>query len=206
MDVASVPLALSAIGTLLPLAYYAGRSCVSRVRSPTKIKKQVLLIPPGCGKSWLSDKLSHQQQYLVVDVDEVIISTCGDKEVEHLHTAQNSGHDHEADLTYTELALKVLEKTKQRMKADKTLKVLFLTSSYRFASTFKRDSVCVVAPDRESFEQYIKDKPVSERERLRKLRGLFISSIPDKRAIHTYKTLEELEQAIRARLGVANLV
>lgn len=120
--------------------------------------------------------------------------------------SKTHGYEHEADLTYTELALEVLEKTKLRLKADKTLKVLFITSSWRFASHFKKDSVCVVAPDKEAFEEHTADKPVEERERLRKERNSFISSVADPRAIHTFKTHDELERAIRTRLGIHNVL
>ena len=203
---ASIPVALSTIGTLVPLAVYVGRSCMGRVRDARQIKKQVLLIPPGSGKSWLTKRLSHQRQFLVVDLDEAIRTLCDPKPVKHMDESKTHGYDHEADLTYTELALEVLEKTKNRLKADKTLKVLFITSSWRFASHFKRDSVCVVAPDKEAFEEHTAEKPVEERERLRKERVAFLTSIPDARAIHTYKTLEELEQALRSRLGINNVL
>ena len=163
-------------------------------------------MPSGSGKSWLVKRLSHQRQFLVVDLDEVIRSVCDPKQVRHMDESKTHGYDHEADLCYTELALEVLEKTKDRLKADKTLKVLFITSSWRFASHFKRDSVCITAPDKEAFEEHTKDKPVEERERLRKERTSFITSIPDARAIHTFKSHDELEKAIRARLGVSNVL
>ena len=203
---ASIPVAMSAIGTLLPLAVYASRSCYNRVRDARYIKKQVLLMPAGSGKSWLAKRLSHQRQFLVVDLDEAIRSLCEPKAVGHVDSSKAAGYDHEADLAYTELALEVLEKTQTRLKADKTLKVLFLTSSWRFASHFKRDSVCIVAPDKEAFEEHTAEKPVEERERLRKERTAFIATIPDARAIHTFKTLDEMESAIRVRLGVANVL
>ena len=203
---ATLPVALSTIGTLVPLAVYVGKSCFGRVRDARRIKKQVLLMPTGSGKSWLVKRLSHQRQFLVVDLDEVIRSVCDPKDVRHMDDSKTAGYDHEADLTYTELALSVLEKTKNRLKADKTLKVLFITSSWRFASHFKKDSVCIVAPDKEAFEENTADKPVEERERLRKERVSFITSIPDARAIHTFKTHDELEKAIRARLGVSNVL
>jgi len=119
----SLPVAISTIGTLVPLAMYIGRRCGGRVRDPTRIKKQVLLVPPGSGKTWLTQRLAHQRQFLVIDVDEVIPSLCDAKAVKHMDDCKKKGLDHEADLTYTELALEVLEKTKQRLKADKTLKV-----------------------------------------------------------------------------------
>jgi len=203
---ATLPVAISAIGTLVPLAVYVGRSCLGRVRDARRIKKQVLLLPSGSGKTWLTKRLSSQRQFLVVDVDEAVRSFCDPKEVAHYDSAKASSLDHEADLTYTEMALEVLERTKTRLTADKSLKVLFITSSYRFASHFKKDSIVCCAPDKEAFEESIAEKPVEERERLRKERNAYVSAIPDARAIHTYKTLEELERAIRVRLGIHNVL
>lgn len=203
---ASLPVAISAIGTVVPLAVYVGRSCLGHIRDARRIKKQVLLLPAGSGKSWLTKRLSSQRQFLVVDVDEAVRTLCDSKEVSHYDAAKADGLDHEADLTYTEMALKVLERTKVRLTADKTLKVLFITSSYRFASHFKKDSIVCCAPDKEAFEEAITDKPVEERERLRKERNAYITAVPDARAIHTYKTLVELERAIRLRLGIHNVL
>lgn len=203
---ASLPFAISSVGTLIPLAVYIGKSCFGRVRDGSKIKKQILLLPPGSGKTTLTKRLSFQRQYLIIDLDEVIRSLCDNKTIRHMDDAKREGLDHEADLTYTECALEVLEKTKARLKADKTLKVLFVSSSYRFASHFKRDSIVVVAPNKEAFEKHIHDKPAEERERLRKERNAFISSVPNPKAIQTFSTHEELEKALRLRLGIPNVL
>lgn len=203
---ASLPFAVSAISTLVPLAVYGARSCLYRVRDASCIKKQILLMPPGCGKSWLTKRLQHQNQFLVVDCDQEIRSLCDPKTIAHFDASKSSGYDHEADLTYTEMCLEVLQRTKTRLKADKKLKVLFITSSFRFASHFKRDSICVCSPDKESFEEAIAGKPVEERERLRKERTAFISTIPDTRAITSWKTHTELERMVRIRLGIQDVL
>jgi len=203
---ASLPVVMSAVGTLLPLAAYAGRSCLSKIRDAKKIKKQILLMPPGSGKSWITKQLAYQRQFLVVDLDETMRSICDPKDIRHMDESKISGYNHEADLTYTELALEVLAKTQKRLRADKSLKVLFITSCWRFASHFKKESIYSVCPNKEAFEEHTMEKPVEERERLRKERVVFINSIPAMTSIHSYKTLEELEVAVRSRLGINNVL
>lgn len=202
----SLPVALSAMATLAPLALYASRSCLTRIRDARCIKKQVLLMPSGSGKSWLTRRLAGQQQFLVVDVDEAIRVMGDEKLVRHFDQSKSASLDHEADLTYTELALQVLKKTKERLLADKKLKVLFITSSYRFASHFKRDSIMCAAPSAEAFEEALSAKPVEEQNRLRKERNAFTSSLPNTDAVYRFKKLDELESAIRVRLGILDVL
>jgi len=203
-------MAMSAVGTavytLLPLAMFVHSYCRGHIRDGRKIKKQVLLLPKGSGKTALTHKLSQQRQFLVVDVDEAMKDVCEDKEMSNYMSSLRKGLDHEADLCYTENALKVLAKTKERLKADKSLKVLFITSCYRFATHFKRDSILISAPNNEAFETSLGAKTPAEKEALRKARAVFISAVPNISAITTFKTHEQLEDAVRLRLGIHNVL
>lgn len=201
MDIGATEIA-TMTAMLVPVAVKYSSSCfAARIRNPAKIQKHVLVIPPRCGKTRLHDILVHQHQVLVVDVDEYIKLCCTSAEVDKLKSDPIGSFEHEMD--YHEMADKVLENIKKRIKHHKGLRVLFLTSSWKWASQFKRDAVYLCSPDSEFWDKILETEPEEhQRELLRKARARFIDSVPDKTAIQTYSSFKELAQMVRKRLSI----
>lgn len=196
-----------AINVLTPLAIHTYKTCIRpRIRNPKNIKKQVLLLPPKGGKSYLYKKLSGQKQYMVIDVDEYLTSLVTPEEIERLKNAKQSQSFFELDLYYKSCADKVLAFVKQQIKTNRKMKVLFLTSSYTWASQFSHDAVCIACPDSEFWNQVLETYEAEKRDAIRKARDVFLDSLPSKDACTTYHSYEELELLIRNRLGISYAV
>ena len=192
-----------ALHVLTPLAIHTYKSCIRpRIRNPKNIKKQVLLLPPKGGKGYLYKKLSSQNQYMVIDVDEYLVSIVSKSDVERLKTAKQNDSFFELDLYYKSCADKVLKFVKEQIRTNRKMKVLFLSSSYTWASSFSHDAVCIAAPDSEFFTKILEEYEPEKKEQLRKAREMFLESLPSKSVCTTYHSYEELEQLIRTRLGI----
>lgn len=203
MDGCATEVALTAAAALVPIAARYASGCFgSRLRPASKIQKHVLVLPPRCGKTRIHDILVHQHQVLVVDVDEYIKVVCTEPEADKLSGLPIGSFEYEMD--YHELADKVLDNIKRRIKHHKGLRVLFVTSSWKWASQFKRDAVYLCSPDSEFWEKILETEPEEhEREQLRKARARFIDSVPDKSLIQTYASFKELAQMVRKRLSIS---
>lgn len=196
-----------ALNVLTPLAIHTYKSCIRpRIRNPKNIKKQVLLLPPKGGKGYLYKKLSSQNQYMVIDVDEYLVSIVSKSDVERLKNAKQNDSFFELDLYYKSCADKVLDFVKKQIKTNRKMKVLFLSSSYTWASSFSHDAVCIAAPDSEFFEKILETFEPEKRDQVRKGRNMFLDSLPSKSVCTTYHSYEELEQLIRNRLGISYAV
>ena len=186
--------------TLTPLALHLGTSCLRMVRDARKIKKNVLCIPSKGGKSFLKASIK-DNNILIVDVDEFLKDFNDPEAVSRLELAKTDGLLHEHDLYYQEASLKPLEFVKKLIKKNHKLRVLFITSSYSFASLFRNDAVCVASPDSEFWEKILMERDPVERELLRKQRQYMLDAVP-KSAVNPYHTYDELETMVRGRLGL----
>lgn len=203
MDGITPASAMATANTLLPIAMFVGRSCWKTIRDTRKVKKICLVLPRKGGKGFLADKLGQSQRdFLVVDTDELLRSVCDEKQVAHLDQAREKGRFFEASLLYNEMATEVLKYVKEKQKINKGLRALFLTSSFEFADQFRRDAVFVASPDSVMFEKMLEEFDPEARESLRRFRGDFLDCCPDRRAVGTYTSLEELERLVRSRLGI----
>tara|TARA_Y100000780_G_C13622765_1_gene393237 strand:+ start:457 stop:1092 length:636 start_codon:yes stop_codon:yes gene_type:complete len=196
-----------ALNILTPLAVHTYRSCIRpRIRKVQNIRKQVLLLPPKGGKGFLYNKLKNQKQYMVIDVDEYLTSLVTEEELKRLKNAKKNDSFFELDLLYSSCADKVKTFVKTQMKNNKKLKVLFLSSSYTWASSFSHDAVCIAAPDSEFFNKILEDHDTEKREAIRKGRESFLESLPTKSVCTTYHSYEELEKMTRNRLNICYAV
>tara|TARA_Y100000780_G_scaffold35307_2_gene28532 strand:- start:1013 stop:1630 length:618 start_codon:yes stop_codon:yes gene_type:complete len=192
---------VSIASTLTPLALHLGASCMNRVRNPKYIKKNVLVLPPKGGKSYLKSVIQ-SNDVLVVDLDEFMNSFNTSKDLDRLKECVNHGNLHEYDLFYQECSIKCLDRIKHMIKNAKKLRVLFVTSSYSFSSLFRKDAVCVASPNSDFFEKILKKEDAETRETLRKRRQFLLDSVPVKNAITTYNSYDELETMVRDRMGL----
>ena len=200
MDGCATETALAAASILVPMAMRVGKNCFSRVREPTKCQKSVLVVPHRSGKGFLHNALLHQHQILVVDVDEDIKGVSTDKEYEKLRSSPIDSIAYEMD--YDELADRVLEATKKRLKHNKGLRVLFLTSSLTWAKTFKKDALYVASPDAEFWAKILEtESDAHEKDLLRRARERFLNSV-DKRVVQTYSTFQQLVDAVKGRMSI----
>lgn len=190
------------ISALTPLALYVGQKCLGRIRDARKIQKHCLVIPHRCGKTRLAEALENQSQILVIDVDEYMPSVVEQKELGRLLNSK-VGSFH-WDLDYSELADEVLADIKKRLKHHKKLRVLFLTSSFKWAvQSFRKDAVYCVSPDSKYFEELLEnEEDEGKKLEITKARQNMINSVPDKKAIKTYSDFKQLEEMVRQRLNI----
>jgi len=201
MDTISPATAISLATTLLPLAYYQANHCFGRMRDSTKIKKNVLVLPTKGGKGYLKTKVE-SANLLVVDVDEYLKDFNSPKDLDRLKQAHASGKLHEYSLYYKTCADKCLDFVKTQIKHNHKLRVLFVTSSYAFATNFKRDSICIASPDSDFYDSILEPLEAEQRETLRKERSFMLASIPTQNAVNVYNSYADLEKLVRSRLGV----
>lgn len=200
MESTTAAITYSVASTLLPIAYYSALTCWSRIRDPTKIRKSVLVMPPKSGKTTLKERLNCNE-LMVIDLDEFIKGVMSPTEEKRLAEFKANNHLHEFELFYKEQADKVYEKIRKQINNNHTKRVLFITSSWLFASQFKADSIYVVCPDQDFHKREIlAETTVEERDSLNLQRQYFIDSIPNKRAINSYHNYNQLEEKVRARL------
>lgn len=201
MDACASEGAVAVATMLLPLALHASRSCLTKIRDPRKVQKSVLVLPHRGGKTHLRDALVHQHQILVVDVDEQIKAVSTDKELEKLRGSPIGSIEYEMD--YDDLADRVLELTKKRLRHHKGLRVLFLTSSLTWARSFRNDAVYLASPDAEFWGKILNAEPdESIRDDLRRARDQFLNSV-DKKAIQTYSSFAQLVDAVKKRMSIS---
>jgi len=192
----------TAVMMLTPLAITMGRNCVNRVRDPRKVQKSVLVLPHRGGKTYLRDALVHQHQILIVDVDEQLKGLCTDKELEKLRASPIGSIEYEMD--YDDLADRVLDVTKKRLRHHKGLRVLFLTSSLTWARSFRNDAVYLASPDAEFWMKILSaETDETIRDDLRRARDQFLNSV-DKRAVQTYNSFGQLVEAVRKRMRISS--
>lgn len=202
MDGCSIEAVGAAASVLLPIAVHVGRGCFARIRDPRKVQKSVLVLPHRGGKTHLHDALVHQHQILVVDVDEEIKALATDKELEKLQRSPIGSIEYEMD--YDDLADRVLDMIKKRLRHHKGLRVLFLTSSLTWAKSFKTDAVYLASPDAEFWAKIIAtETSEAKREELRKAREQFLNSV-DKKTIQTYGSFAQLVDAVKKRMRISS--
>ena len=202
MDGCTTEIALTAAAALVPIAMKYGAGCLgNRLRNPSRIQKHVLVLPPRCGKTRLHDMLVHQHQVLVIDVDEYINSVCERPVCDKLDSDPIGSFEYEMD--YHEAADKVLDTIRRRIRHHKGLRVLFVTSSWKWAKQFKKDATYLCSPDSEFWDKILETEPEeAKRDELRKARTRFIDSVPDKTMIQTYSSFKELATMVRKRLNI----
>lgn len=201
MDGCATEIAGAAASMLLPLALHAGRGCLARIRDPRRVQKSVLVLPHRGGKTHLRDALVHQTQVLVVDVDEQMKGVASEKELEKLNSSPVGSIEYEMD--YDDLADRVLEQVKKRLRHHPGLRVLFVISSLTWAKSFKTDAVYVASPDAEFWARILSaESNEVKRDELRRARDKFLNSV-DKKAIQTYSSFGQLVEAVRKRLYIS---
>jgi len=194
---------ITALSSLYPIALFTYRHCLNRVRKASNIQKHTLLIPSRSGKTYLYQKLASQKNYMIIDVDEFMKTCSTPEEIERLTNAKKNNSFYEYDLYYKATADKVLKFIREQIKANRKLKVLFLTSCYNWSLQFKTDSVCVASPNSEYWDKILsKVENEKEKEHLRKYRQHFLDSLPSQNAVCTYNSLSELENLVRERLNL----
>jgi len=189
---------------LTPVAMYTWNNCIKpKIRNPTKIQKHVLLLPSRSGKSYLYSKLASQKNYMVIDVDE-FLKTCSSRdEIDRLDMAKKNNSFYEYDLYYKSCADKVLKFVREQIKGNKSLKVLFISSCFNWASQFKKDAVCCASPNSDYWDEILNgEEDNKKKEHLRKFRQHFLDALPSKDACSTYNSLKELEELVRRRLNL----
>ena len=216
MEMTGSQIAIKTASVLIPLAISAGKSCFGGVRAPDKVRKHCLCIPTRGGKGFLANALSGQKQYLVIDVDEQIQILCKRPQLEALESAKRSGSSLAVDIAYKQCADVVLAEVKGLQKTTKTLKVLFLTSSYMWACARKHlDGVMMAAPESSFFEEIVEAHKkklkadnhtdaelLVEVERIRRARKDFLESLPVGAEVAIYGSYDELLSMVRDRLAI----
>jgi len=189
---------------LTPVAMYTWNNCIKpKIRNPTKIQKHVLLLPSRSGKSYLYSKLASQKNYMVIDVDE-FLKTCSSRdEIDRLDMAKKNNSFYEYDLYYKSCADKVLKFVREQIKGNKSLKVLFISSCFNWASQFKKMLYVVHLPTAIIGMKFLMVKKIIKRKNiLGNFRQHFLDSLPSKDACSTYNSLKELEELVRRRLNL----
>jgi hypothetical protein len=199
--------ALSSLSTtssiLLPIGAYIARGCWnSRMRHIRQIQKHTIVLPTKGGKTYLYTKLASQKKYMVIDVDSFIKTFCTEAELAILEMATDAKNLLEEDLYYSECANRMLAYVRSQLKKNKSMKVLFLTSSWAWAKQFKYDSVTVCCPDKDFFNSDILKRFPEEAETIRQKRDHFLATVPEVKGVHRYNSYEELEKQIRATLDI----
>ncbi|KAA0178183.1 hypothetical protein FNF27_00038 [Cafeteria roenbergensis] len=100
----------------------------------------------------------------------------------------------------------MLNEIKAQCKTQPKLRVVFLTSSWDFASRFRKDAVLAVCQDTESFNKQLETvESDKERDDLRKGREEYMMSVP-KAVMQTYPSLDVLEEMVRRYLGISRTI
>lgn len=198
--------AFSAGSALLPIAYYAGRSCFRRIRAATSIKKNVVCLPSKSGKSTLAKSLVSNKNILLVDLDEFIKTVNDDKLLEKITQAKN---DHDTGLyhiLYGKAADEALDFIKKETRKDPDLRVILLTADYSWSrKKFRDDALYVAIPSHDLHKQILESAPKEERDQIEKDRIEFINRLPYD-SVKTYNSFLELESMVRARFDIQHKI
>lgn len=198
MDGTSSVVLANAVLYLIPIGMFVRRKCAEKIRSPEKIQKHLVLLPPKCGKSTISKTLSANDGWIICDMDEDMRKY---PEYEEYARCDADGRKVQAELLYFEMAQKLHKEVRARCRLH-DVKALFFSSNYRISSLFKSDSVYALCPDAESWEARIMETPVEERDGLRLKRQQFLDALPSRDYAVSYHTNDELALAIRSRLNI----
>lgn len=201
MELVTIPSAISAGMSLVPVAMKVYSCYQMRCRKIKSIRKHVIVLPPRSGKGFLAAVLKKQRQYWVVDVDEEIKKLKSPSTIARMTKAKAEGDYFAYETAYLDLCSTLRDDVRSQCKKNTKLRVVFLTSSWAFANLFKKDAVCVVAPDSEFFDSILDSTEESDKEYVRKGRQDFISNVPPG-CIQTYPSLVRLEELVRARLEI----
>lgn len=206
MEPLTASAALSAGSTLLPMAYYAGRSCFRRIRAATSIKKNVICLPSKSGKSTLAKSLVSNKNILLVDLDE-FINTVNDKalldRITRAKAEQDTGLYH---ILYGKAADEALQFIKTETKKDPALRVILLTADYSWSrKKFKDDALYVAIPSHDLHKRILETAAKEERDQIEKDRIEFINRLPYD-GVKTYNSFEELESMVRARFDIQHKI
>jgi hypothetical protein len=206
MEVVGTSAAMSAGSALLPIAYYAGRSCFRRIRAATAIKKNVVCLPSKSGKSTLAKSLVSNKNILLVDLDEFINTVNDEKLLEKIAKAKS---DHDTGLyhiLYGKAADEALDFIKKETKKDAALRVILLTADYSWSrKKFKDDALYVAIPSHDLHKQILESAPKEERDQIEKDRIEFINRLPYD-SVKTYNSFLELESMVRARFDIQHKI
>jgi hypothetical protein len=206
MELVSTSAAVSAGSTLLPIAYYAGRSCFRRIRAATQIKKNVVCLPSKSGKSTLAKSLVSNKDILLVDLDE-FIKTVNDAAL--LEKIAQAKADHDTGLyhiLYGKAADEALDFIKKETRKDPALRVILLTADYSWSrKKFKDDALYVAIPSHDLHKQILESAPKEDRDQIEKDRIEFINRLPYD-SVKTYNSFLELESMVRARFDIQHKI
>ena len=195
----------SAAVFLAPIAINVARGCFSRMRRPETIKKTILVVPTGAGKTTLCENLSkNQSQVMVLDMDAVVLEHATREEKKRLEETP-PGLKH--DMYFDELAGRVMEYVRGRCKTNPALRVLMVTSSLPFAlSRGKLDATIVCAPTREFHNALVEDADPDVTRKLVHGRDTLMDAIPDVKMIRSFSSWTDLETKVRAHLRIVETV
>lgn len=206
MELVGSSVAVSAGSALLPIAYYAGRSCFRRIRSATTIKKNVVCLPSKSGKSTLAKSLVSNKNVLLVDLDEFIKTINDEKLLERIARAKSEFDTGLYHILYGKAADEALQFIKTETKKDQDLRVILLTADYSWSrKKFKDDALYVAIPSHDLHKQILETAPKEERDQIEKDRIEFINRLPYD-SVKTYNSFLELESMVRARFDIQHKI
>jgi hypothetical protein len=185
---------------LLPLAVRGVISCYGRVRSPEKIRKNIICLPRYSGKSHLAKSLVSNKGLLVCDLDEYIVSPGVNvpELISQYTEAVGKGNRSLASFLYKRMVGKAFDFIREESKKAKE-RVIYLTSDLDFAkSRVKEDAIYCLIPSAELFEEITKDLSEEKKAEIRKDREHYLAKIPFE-SIKTFHSWEELEALIRGK-------
>jgi adenylate kinase family enzyme len=203
---AAVTHAVNAGSVLLPLAYYAGRSCFRRIRDSKTVKKNVICLPSKSGKSTLAKSLVSNKNMLLIDLDE-FIKTVNDKDLlEKIRKAKEDQDTGLYHILYGMAADKAYDFVKKETSKDKELRCIILTADYAWSrKKFKDDALYVAVPSHDLHKSILESAPKDERDQIEKDRMEFINRLPYE-SVKTYNSFGELESMIRSRFDIQHKI
>lgn len=206
MEAVSSSAAMSAGSTLLPIAYYASRSCFRRMRLATNIKKNVICLPSKSGKSTLAKSLVSNKNLLLVDLDEFIKTVNDDKLLERIQKAKDEHDTGLHHILYGKAADEALDFIKKETRKDPSLRVILLTADYSWSrKKFKDDALYVAIPSHDLHKKILESAPKEQRDQIEKDRIEFINRLPYD-SVKTYNTFLELETMVRTRFDIQHKI
>lgn len=197
--------ALSLATGLLPIAYYYGKSCFNKLRSPLQIKKSLLILPNKGGKTMLKAKLNkNNSNLLIVDIDEFVSNIVSPDEWLRIKKLGSSLDTiAEFNLFYKDACNKLYDKFRELCRKDKHLRVLFVTSCVSVLELSKLESSYIAAPDDDFFDEIVKTMSPEEDRDLRMKREMWKKQLSHlQKAISTYHSYDELEKMVRERFEI----